>query len=297
MKWHLTAALLLLAAPALAQDVAPTKCESCAAWNVPTAPYRIYGNTYYVGTRDLSAILITSPDGLVLIDAALPESAPQIAGNIRSLGFDPANIKFILNSHAHFDHAGGIAWLQKRSGAKVALSPWSAATLARGNTDSADPQFGLGPDMPKVANIQTLRDGQALRVGTLSLMAYFTPGHTPGGTSWSWQSCEQARCLNLVYVDSLTAVSADSYYYTAHPELLQGFAKSFATLESLPCDILLTPHPGFSNLAGKLRARDTDSQADAFINPQACRSFAAAARSEFQKRLAREDAALKARPK
>lgn len=296
MKWQMTVALLLLAGAAMAQDTSPTKCDSCAAWNVPQAPFRIYGNTYYVGTRELSAILIAAPDGLVLIDAALPESAPQIAGNIRALGFDPRNIKLILNSHAHFDHAGSIAWLQKQSGAKVAASPWSAATLARGVTDKADPQFGMGIATPPVANIQTLRDGEGLRVGTVALTAHFTPGHTPGGTSWSWKSCEQARCLNLVYIDSLTAVSGDSYFYTAHPKLLQGFRKSFATLESLPCDILLTPHPGFSNLLGKLKARDTDKQADAFVNPQACRNFAAAARGEFHKRITREEAALKARP-
>lgn len=281
--------LLLAALPAAAQP-ALTKCASCAAWNVPQTPFRIYGNTYYVGTRELSAILIASDQGLVVIDGDLAESVPQIFGNIRALGFRPEDIKLILNSHVHFDHAAGIAGLKRLSGARVAASPWSADVLHRGTLAADDPQHDIKPPgYVPVPNVEALHDGQILRVGPLALTAHFTPGHTPGGTSWSWVSCEKDRCLHMVYADSLTAVSADKYRFTDHPALLAGFEKSFTTLETIPCDILLTPHPGFSGILRRLEARE-NGKPDAFIEPGACKKLAAASRADLAKRLAQEKA-------
>jgi metallo-beta-lactamase class B len=228
----------------------------------------------------------------VLIDGALAESASQIAGNIRALGFRPENIKLILNSHAHFDHAAGIAALQRLSGAKVAASPWSAQVLLRGVSASDDPQHDLSPPpMEAVPHVEALRDHQTLRVGPLALTAYFTPGHTPGGTSWSWTSCEKERCLHMVYADSLTAVSADNYRFTDHPDLLAGFEKSFAALETMPCDILLTPHPGFSGILKRLEAREKDGKPDAFMGTDRCKKFSQDAREGLAKRIGQEKSA------
>jgi len=280
-------ALMLAVLPAAAQQM--TQCASCAAWNVPQTPFKIYGNTYYVGTHELSSILITSDQGLVVIDGDLTEAAPQIEGNIRALGFRPEAIKLILNSHNHFDHAAGIAPLQRFSGAKVAASPKSAEVLRRGSLSQDDPQHDLAPPpMQPVPKVDVIRDGETLHVGPLALTAHFTPGHTPGGTSWSWTSCEQQRCLHIVYADSLTAVSADNYRFTDHPDLVAGFEKSFTTLETLPCDILLTPHPGFSNILGRLEARDKDGKPDAFIDSGACKKLAQSSREGLAKRLAHE---------
>jgi metallo-beta-lactamase class B len=123
--------LFLLATPLFAQQrVFP--CPDCATWNMPQEPFKIYGNVYYVGTHGLSSILITSPAGHVLIDGALPESVPQIVSNIRSMGFRVEDIRLILNSHVHLDHAGGIAELQKLSGAHVAASKWTADVMRKG---------------------------------------------------------------------------------------------------------------------------------------------------------------------
>jgi metallo-beta-lactamase class B len=292
MKWQtVTLFLLLGATPAIAQEdaVPPSKCASCAAWNVDQKPFKVFGNTYYVGTHELSAVLIATGQGLVLIDGDIPESAPLITRHIRALGFDPKTIKLILNSHAHFDHAGGMAWLQHMSGAKVALSPWSAEALSRGDPKD-DPQHDIVmPPVPPVANIQTIKDGEVLHQGDLALTAHFTPGHTPGGTSWSWSSCEGARCLHVVYADSLTPVSEDNYRFTDHPRLLAGFEKSFATLDTLPCDVLLSPHPGMADTLVKLKARE-DGNADAFVDAQSCRNYAATARAGLKKRLAQEAA-------
>lgn len=167
-KWPLAAGFLLATLSAVAQGAAPPKCASCAAWNAPQKPFRIYGDTYYVGTHQLSSILIASNRGLVLIDGDLAESAPQIADHIRALGFRPEDIKLILNSHAHFDHAAGIATLRRLSGARVAASPWSAQVLRRGTPAPDDPQHDLSPPpMKAIQKVDVIHDGQTLQVGPL----------------------------------------------------------------------------------------------------------------------------------
>src|ERR1017187_1255799 len=131
-------------------------CKSCPEWNMPQEPFRIYGNTWYVGTHGLSSILITSGTGHVLIDAALPESVAQITTHIRSLGFRVEDVKLIVNSHAHFDHAGGIAELQRLSGARVVASPWSAEVLKKGGVGRGDPQSGTIRPIARVPHVSTL---------------------------------------------------------------------------------------------------------------------------------------------
>jgi beta-lactamase class D len=285
----------LAAAPALLDGLpaaAPADCPHCSAWTAHQKPFRVYGNTYYVGTRELSSILIVSPKGHILIDGTVQESASQIVGNIKELGFRIADVRLILNSHVHFDHAGGIAELQRASGAEVAASAQSARVLVRGHTDSDDPQFGLhSRGLTPIEHVRVIEDGEVLDVGPLKVTAHLTPGHTPGGTSWSWQSCEERRCLNVVYADSLSPVSAEDFQFShnsAYPTVLQDFAKSFAVLDTLPCDILLTPHPGASDTLERLQRRDSESEPDAFIAPDACRQYAAASRATLTERVEHE---------
>lgn len=266
------------------------ECASCAEWNLPQRPMRLFGNSYYVGTHGLSAILITSPAGHVLIDGGLPESAPQIAANIRALGFRVEDVRLILNSHAHFDHAGGIAALQRLSGATVAASPSSALVLERGTPGPDDPQYGIALAYPAATAVRRFADGDTLRVGALALTAHLTAGHTPGGTTWSWQSCEGARCLGFVYADSQTPVSADGFYFTrstTYPAALADFAHGAAVLEQLRCDVLVTPHPGASRLWERITARDS-GDASALVDAGACRRYAASAREQVAKRVATE---------
>ena len=271
--------------------VQPTPgCASCAEWNASQKPIRIYGNTYWVGTHGLGAVLITSDEGHVLIDGGLPESAPNIVASIEALGFRVEDIKLILNSHAHFDHAGGIAALQRASGATVAASPWSARSLERGASIPGDPQYEIGIPYAPVHDVRVIDDGETVRVGPLALTAHFTPGHTPGGTTWSWQSCDAGRCLDLVYADSQTPVSADGFSFThsdAYPTALHDFEHSFAVLESLPCDVLLTPHPGASQLWERIARREQRSK-DALVDSAACRRYAASGRDRLAKRVAAE---------
>ena len=284
--------VLLLVMAVATQAHADTACSHCAEWNVSQQPFRIYGNTYYVGVHGLSSILITSPEGHVLIDGDLPQSAPKIAANIQALGFRIKDVKLILNSHVHFDHAGGLARLQKLSGAQVAASPFTARALKTGQTGPDDPQFGIRVPINPVAKVRVLEDGETLHVGPLALTAHFTPGHTPGGTSWTWKSCDQERCLNIAYVDSLSAVSAPDFRFSnnkTYPQVRADFQKSFATVAALPCDILLTPHPEASDLWDRLAKRD-QGDSNAFIDEGMCKQLAQSAKAAFDKRLAEETA-------
>jgi metallo-beta-lactamase class B len=266
---------------------APSPCGLCAAWNVAQPPFRIFGNTYYVGTRGLSVILITSSEGHVVIDGGLAESVPNITASIRALGFRIEDVKLILNSHTHHDHAGGLAELQRLSGAAVAASPWSADALKSGGVGRDDPQFGTLPPIAPVAQVRSIGGDETLRVGPIAMTARFTPGHTPGGTSWTWRSCEDERCLDIVYADSMTAVSSPGFLFTRSPEALRDFERSFTVLSSLPCDILLTPHPDASDMLGKLESR-TRGAVDAFVNAAACRELAERARGGLSRRVASE---------
>jgi metallo-beta-lactamase class B len=263
------------------------ECPSCAEWNTPAEPVQLHGNTYYVGTKGLAALLITSPAGHVLIDGGLPNSAPQIIRNIRGLGFREQDVRLILNSHVHYDHAGGLAALQRMTGAVVAASARSAPVLRTGQVGEDDPQYGTALASPAVSRVEVFRDGDTLRVGPVALVAHLTPGHTPGGTSWTWRSCDGATCLNFVYADSQTPVSADDFYFTRsprYPEVLQDFERGFAKLEKLSCDVLITPHPAASKLWDRV-GKQAGAQ---LVDSSACRRYVEGARATLARRVADE---------
>ena len=208
MKALACAALLLAALASNPQIRRPFKsdppimCAACPGWNADREPFRIFGNTYYVGTERLSSILIMSDRGHILLDGALPQSAELIDRHIRRLGFRTEDVKLIVNSHAHFDHAGGIHALQHASGATVAASASGARALRQGEPTADDPQYGFGRPsnaFPAVSKVRVVRDGETLQVGPLSVTAHLTPGHTPGSTTWTWKSCEGSRCRDIVY--------------------------------------------------------------------------------------------------
>jgi metallo-beta-lactamase class B len=262
-------------------------------WNTPQAPFRIFGNTYYVGTAGLSAILISSDAGHILIDGALPESAPLIEANIRALGFQPRDVRLLLNSHEHYDHAGGLAALQRATGARVAASPAAARALSVGHPTPEDPQYqsSLKAPFPAVRKVETIADGTTLRIGPLGVTANFTPGHTPGATTWSWRSCEGTRCADIVYADSLTPVSDDGFRFTGDEKrapIADVFRRSIARVEELPCQIILAPHPEFIGLAAKLVRLKERPDVNPFVEENACRTFAATARKRLEQRVASE---------
>ena len=224
-------------------------CSYCEAWNQPQEAFQVYGNTWYVGTAGLAAILITTDEGLILIDGGLAQSASLVDQNIRSPGFDTGQVKYLLNSHAHYDHAGGLNALQKRSKARVLASADSIGVLETGELGSNDPQFGFGAEanrFPPVSEVSLVPDGGTVTLGDVTLTAHYTPGHTPGGTTWTWKSCEDERCLDVVYADSLSAVSADDFRFsdTSRAPMAAGqITDSAQLIRDLDCAVLLSPHP------------------------------------------------------
>jgi len=269
----------------------PLRCAACEGWNRPHEPFRVFGNTFYVGTAELASILVVTDAGLVLIDGALPQSAPGIAANLATLGYKLDDVKLILSSHTHHDHAGGLAALQRASGAVVAASPRSAEALRRGGPTPDDPQFGM-PDhgFPPLATVREIADGERLAVGSTAFTAHFTPGHTPGSTTWTWAACEAKRCLAVVYADSLNAVSADGFRFgggAGRASLAESFRHSIDVVSRLPCDVLLAPHPGFAQIEQKFE-RSRRGENDAFVDPAACRNYAANASIRLEQRLHEE---------
>ena len=253
-------------------------------------PFRLFGNAYYVGMRGVSSVLITSSSGHVLIDGDLSESVPEIAAHIRSLGFRVEDVRLIVNSHVHFDHAGGIGGLQRLSGALVAASPLSAPVLTSGSSGRNDPQYGVLHPIAPIRHAKIIKDGETLHAGGVEITAHFTPGHTPGGTSWTWRSCEAERCLDFVYADSVTPVSADDFSYTRsrdYPSAVSDFEKTFAFFERVPCDIVVAAHPDAVGLWDRLSRREA-GDANALVDKGACRRYAAGGRDRLRERLARE---------
>jgi metallo-beta-lactamase class B len=259
-------------------------------WNAPQKPFRIYGNTWYVGPHGLSALIVDTGHGLALFDGDLPVSAPLIEANIRALGFHVRDVKWILNSHAHVDHAGGIAALQRASGAEVIASAAGARALKLGGVDPADPQYGLSPAYSPVRQVRVVHDGETLQLGDVAITAHYTPGHTPGSTSWTWNSCSEGRCLHMVYADSLTALEAPGFRYSEHPAWVAAFRQSIATVAALPCDILLTPHPDASGFWEKVAQRTSATDVAPLLDTGACRAYAATAAVKLDDTLAKDRA-------
>jgi metallo-beta-lactamase class B len=282
---HLEAASAQVAEPA-------RSCAPGADWHDPRSgpPQRIYGNTWYVGTCGLTALLVTSPAGHVLLDATSEEAAPQIEANIRALGFRVDDVRYILTSHAHNDHAGGLAKLKADSGAVVVSRGADAEAIERGHGDRRDPQYVSTEKFPPVAGVRRVGDGETLRVGELAVTAHATPGHTPGSTSWTWDSCEASACRHVAYVDSVSAIADDVYRYgdeAAHPGVVATFQASLSKIAVLPCDVLLTPHPDASDMWLRLGTQPSQP----LVDDKACRRYAAGGRERLDARLAKEGAA------
>ena len=283
--------LLAACAPADAQVQAPpasqwaAQCEDWDDWDKPGPPFRVHGNTYYVGTCGIGAILITTSDaGHVLIDTGTEAGAQVVMANIRALGFDPADISIILTSHEHYDHVGGLAVLREVTQAPIYTGPAAVRVLASGQSEDGDPQHGMHPAMRPVTGVRPIRPGQPilLNLDVLRLNPIETAGHTPGALSWQWESCDDAGdCRTIVYADSMSPVSADSYRFTDHPAYIAAYRAGIARLAELDCDVLLTPHPSASDMRDKLLGQGLASGTT-------CREYAASIATRLDTRLAEE---------
>ena len=266
----------------------PLFAATCKDWDdydKLAPPVRIHGNSYFVGTCGITSILITDPAGDILIDGGTEKDADLIATNIRRLGFDIRNVKIILNSHEHFDHVGGIAQLQRISGAQLLASPAAAGVLNSGAAGEGDPQAAIDKPFPAAHVDRVIGDGEQIRIGNTIVTAVATPGHTPGALTWHWGSCDGGVCRQIVYADSLTPISSDKYRFSDHPAYVAAFRASLAKVAALNCDIVLTPHPSASDMIKRF------GRGKPLEDPEGCRNYAAKQTKALDERLAKEAAA------
>lgn len=259
-------------------------CGTSTDWNQPAPPVRIHANTYLVGTCGISSILITGSQGHVLIDGGTELGADLIAENIAALGFRVNDIRFILASHEHHDHVGGVARLQQLTGATVVSSAAAKAVLESGQPSRDDPQYGSIKGFPPVRVERVVADRQGLLIGDLYLTPMTTPGHTAGALSWRWEACAGAVCRTIVYADSLSPISSETYRFSAHPAYLAVYRSSLAKVAASRCEILLTPHPSASNMQERMVGKAP------LFDEQGCRTYAAKLGRLLDERLAKESA-------
>jgi metallo-beta-lactamase class B len=244
-------------------------------WNDPVAPFHVVGNIYYVGAAGVSSFLIKTKAGSILLDGGFRETAPRIEKSIAELGFRITDVEYLLNSHAHFDHAGGLAALKKASGAKLVASEGDAPRLRAGT-----------PEQPAVSVDRVLKDGDSVSLGGVVLTARVTPGHTPGCTSWTMTTEEAGKALSVVFYCS-TSVVDKLVGNTGYPGIVSDYERSFARLRELPCDVFLGPHPEFFQMAAK-RERVGKGQPNPFIDPGELRRYVEGSEQSFRQALKNE---------
>jgi len=259
--------------------VAQSNSAARMAWNKPVKPFRIAGNIYYVGMAGVSSFLVVTPAGDILLDGGLPESAAPIERNIAALGFHVRDVKYLLNSHAHYDHCGGLAKLKRESGAQMIASQGDAPALASGD----QPGFSSAPAV-KVDRI--IDDGATVTLGGVLLTAHITPGHTKGCTTWTMPVTEGGRKYNVLFYCS-TSVVDNLVNNRNYPNIAADYEASFQKLRALPCDIFLGSHPGFFNMDEKLRRRAAGGP-NPFIDPAEYRAFVDHSEQDFRAALKKQ---------
>jgi metallo-beta-lactamase class B len=284
-------AFALLAALAILIAIGAT-CATCAqsraqleSLNRPIPPFHIIGNIYYVGASDLTSYLIVTPAGDILLDGGLATTAPQIERNIRTLGFKLSDVKFLLNSHAHLDHAGGLAELKQKTGGQLVLMAGDAETIAEGD----------GGAFPPAKADRVIHDGGTVSIGGVTMTAHLAPGHTRGCTTWTVVTSDTGKQYHVVFVGSASVLP--SYRLidrpnspATYPGIAADYEKTFRVLRSLPCDVFLASHGSFYSLAEKRKAMAAHPATNPFIDPAGYRAYVIRAESAYREALKRERA-------
>ena len=274
--------LVVAAAASAAEPLLPQgeAYQSPDVWRQPVAPLRIADHTWQIGTAGITALLIRTDAGAVLIDGGLPQAADMLLAHLHALGVAPGDVKFLLDSHAHGDHVGPVAALKRATGAQVVNSAESAMLMAAGG--SHDIHFGDDILYPPVQTDRVVHDGEVVALGTLRLTAHFIPGHTPGSIAWTWDDTVDGKVQHIAYVDSLTAPGYQLVGNPRYPHIVDDFHRSFATVRALPCDVLLTPHADASGW-------DFADAAHPHPRPMSCKDYADNAERGLQAQLGGQD--------
>lgn len=258
-----------------------TAYEAPPAWLTPIAPLRISDNVWQIGTASLTSLLVKTPDGLVLIDGGMPQQSTLTLDNIRRLGMNPSDVRYIFHSHAHIDHAGPLAAIREATGATLVSNAESAALLQRGG--AGDLHFGDRMNYRPAHADRLVQDGETIELGAMVFTVHFTPGHTPGSMSWTWSDTRDGKPLRMAYVDSLSAPGYKLAQNPRYPKLVEAFRSSFARVRALPCDLLLTPHAEGSGW-------DYGHAAAPHPKPMSCVDYADDAERKLEQNLAKQSA-------
>jgi metallo-beta-lactamase class B len=281
----LAAVLVAAAGPAAAQD--PPE------WSQPQAPFHILGGIYYVGSKGLAAYLVKTSRGLVLLDGTLAENVPQIERNIKTLGFRTTDIKLLLNTHAHSDHAAGLARLKADSGARMLASAGERAALESGRPPSIT-NYGL-ITFPPVKVDAALADGVPVRLGNTALTPLFTPGHTPGCTSWIMTVVQQDHKLTVIFPCSLTVAGNRLVGNSGYPGIVTDYRRSFDRIRGVHADVVLPAHPEQADVLGR-HARQVAGATGAYIAPALLQTLVSDSKAGFEAELAKQQAAQRQKP-
>uniref|UniRef100_UPI0035CC6219 subclass B3 metallo-beta-lactamase n=1 Tax=uncultured Sphingomonas sp. TaxID=158754 RepID=UPI0035CC6219 len=276
---------ILLCLATFVFGIVPATAQSSPAWSQPIAPFHVAGPVWYVGTKGLGVYAVVTRTGTILVSGPLAADAGQIERNLRTIGARPEQIKWIVNSHAHFDHAAALAELRRWSGAKLVSSARDAPALRAGRHEADNENGHTG--FPPVPVDRIVRDGEQVRVGGTALTAVLTPGHTPGCTSWSLPIVERGRTLRVVFLCSLTVAGNRLIGNRAYPGIVADYRRSFTRLAALSADIVLPMHPEIADVLGRAARRDAGN-ADAFRDPAELGRIVADARRDFDGALAAE---------
>ncbi len=249
--------------------------------NQPVEPFHIIGNIYYVGASDIASYLIVTPAGDILLDGGFVETAAMIEANIRKLGFKLSDVKFILSSHEHLDHAGGISELQRATGAKFVAM------------EQEVPGLTAGTSFPAAKPDRVIHDGDTVKVGDAVMTAHLTPGHTRGCTTWSTTVKDGGWSYSVVFVGSASVLPMYKLIDrpgapATYPGIEQDYEKTFQVLRSLPCDVFLASHGSFYSLVDKRGVMAKKPAQNPFIDPWGYQAYILRAEAVFQKELAAE---------
>jgi metallo-beta-lactamase class B len=260
--------------------------NTAPSWNEPVKPFRIAGNLYYVGASDLSSFLIVTPQGHILLDSGLVETVPQIQQNVARLGFRIEDVKILINTHAHYDHAGGLALLKRLTGATLMASEADAALLAAGG--KGDPNFGDKLAYEPVKADRILHDGDKVELGGVTMTAHLTPGHTKGNTTWTMTATEDSKQYNVVVAGSTSSPGYKLVDNPNYPGIVADYQRTFQILKSLPCDIFLAPHGSFYDLTKKSKLLEQGTKQNPFIDPDGYKRYIEETETAFNKELERQ---------
>ncbi|MDQ2879290.1 MAG: subclass B3 metallo-beta-lactamase [Pseudomonadota bacterium] len=242
---------LLIAVVATILASGPASAANPPAWSQPTAPFKIADGLYYVGTEGLASYLLVTPKGLILLDATLEENVPAIEASIKALGYKLSDVKILLNSHAHFDHAGGFAALKRDTGAKLEVMAQDAWAIDHGKHFGDQNYTGTFP--PAKVDI-VLQDGSNVALGGVTMHAVLTPGHTAGCTTWQ----TTIRTAKVIFPCSLSVAGNVLVGNKAYPGIVDDYRKSFKRMAAMDADIVLPPHPELADVLSRRAASKND---------------------------------------